>query len=435
MGDTLSDLYVLLWIFLVYGWVLSDAVRRHLAQGPGEVSSEIHWLVFSLVLAGAGFSLLGLRVLGPLLATPAEQAWGVSTPMDRRGWLLPRFMLLLLSGGLVGATTGLAVGVGFRRGEPGWIAGAGALYGVVLCASSVAAQGRRTAGKWLRLGGMTLAGAGVVASASAVFAHLSGNVLPWGNLPPASFQAPALLVIAGVALVGAVGALSGINLAALGAGAQLAAATVTATIGLDLSLLANILELQHWRRVGRVVSRPFRARRAGRTAVLLEAELRRQWRRPRVLGTWAGLALVQYAFVIALPSLAGVAQLILAYVATNRLAQGLRIVAGSPGLRRALGGDDTQMRLVHLVVPALGALLWWWLTWPASGVMHGYADAVLLAGVIGACYRAATRPPRTYEGFVMETPFGLLPLDLVVQLARGPDLLGATVLVRIFMGQ
>jgi len=434
MGDTLSDLYTLLWIFVVYGWVLFDAVRRHLALDAVEVSAEVHWLVAAVLLAGAGSLVLGLRVMGPLLATPAEQAWGVSTPMDRRGWLLPRFTVLLLFGGLAGAAVGTVVAVGFRAAGLGWIAGVGALCGVVLCSWSVAAQGRRVAGRWLRLGGLALACAGVVASAVAIVAHFTGNVLPWVGLPRVSVQATALLVVAGVALVGGVRALPGIHLAALGAGAQLAAATATATIGLDLSLLANVLELQHWRGVGRVVSRPFRARRAGRMGVLLEGELRRQWRRPGVLVVWAALALVQYALVIAIPSLAGMTQLILAYMATNRLARGLRTVAGSPGLRRALGGDDMQVRLVHLVVPSLGALLWWYLTWPASGAMHGYVDAFLLAGVIGACYRAATRPPRTYEGFVMETPFGMLPLDLILQLARGPDLLGATVLVRIFVG-
>jgi hypothetical protein len=233
--------------------------------------------------------------------------------------------------------------------------------------------------------------------------------------------------VACLTVVTALRTLPGIDLAALSAGAQLAAATVTATVGMDPSILSGILEVRHWRRVGRVSSRPFRYGRLGRTWVLLQAELRRQLRRPAALGTWAALAVAQHAVALLVPSLAGVAHLILMYFATNRLTAGLRTLSRSPGLRRSLGGDDLRVRLTHLVVPTLGTALWWLATWSASGTPHAPVDLILIAGVAAASYRSATRPSLSYGGVVMETPFGLFPVEVMMRMARGPDLLGAMI--------
>ena len=41
-------------------------------------------------------------------------------------------------------------------------------------------------------------------------------------------------------------------------------------------------------------------------------------------------------------------------LAVDRLTGGLRSVSRSPGLRRALGGSDTLLRGIHVVVPAIG---------------------------------------------------------------------------------
>jgi hypothetical protein len=146
-----------------------------------------------------------------------------------------------------------------------------------------------------------------------------------------------------------------------------------------------------------------------------------------------GLALAQYAVAVTVPAVAGLLHLVLAYAAANRLTAGLRTVARAPGLRRALGGGETQLRLVHLVVPALGTALWWLITVPAGDPLTPAASFVLLAGIVAAAYRAATRPPMSYGGAVVESPLGLIPVDLVVQLARGPDLLGAVIVLRALL--
>jgi hypothetical protein len=276
--------------------------------------------------------------------------------------------------------------------------------------------------------------AGVAVALWAVAANYRGMPLSSTGLPSAHLLAGVGIPAALLALVGAFRALPNLDLASLSTGAALATATFTATMGLDPSLLSGLLEVRHWRRVGRISSRPFRWGRLGRTWVLLQAELRRLVRRRAALGAWASLAVAQYAVALVAPEFAGVAHLILAYLATNRLTAGLRTLARSPGLRRALGGEEMRVRLTHLVIPATGTVVWWLATWPTIGGSHASLEFFLTAGVVAAAYRAATRPPLSYGGVVMETPFGLLPIDLVLQLARGPDLLGAVIVLRLLAG-
>jgi hypothetical protein len=171
-----------------------------------------------------------------------------------------------------------------------------------------------------------------------------------------------------------------------------------------------------------------RFRGGGRIGVLLQAEVRRQVRRPGALAIWAALALAQYGIAIAVPSVAWVTRLVGAYLAANRLTGGLRTVSRSPGLRRALGGGDATLRLVHLVVPWIGGVLWWLLTWPAGPHLAG-VEPLIVVGVVAAAYRAATRPPMAYGGAAVDTPFGLIPVELIRQVIRGPDVLAVAIVI------
>ncbi len=83
--------------------------------------------------------------------------------------------------------------------------------------------------------------------------------------------------------------------------------------------------------------------------------------------------------------MAGIAHLVGAYLAADRLTGGLRTVCRSPGLRRALGGNETTVRLAHLVVPALGTALWWLATAPVGGGLPAVLQAVLVGGVLAVC--------------------------------------------------
>lgn len=429
-SEVFNDLYALLWLVVVYGGALLSAVLRHLATPAPRAAAEARWIAVAALLTAGGLAWQLLRSMGPVLSTAAEQAWGVSTPLDRGSFLRPRLLVVLALTGAVGAVAGSGITVGLHGSALGWSALAGATWGLALAGLSVVAQGAGDGARWPRLLLWLLIGGGAVTTVLVVAPHGRAAGLPQPPELPAALLAVAGVVAAVVATARSVRVLGRLHRASLNVGAQLAEATTAATVGLDPSVLTRVLEVRRWRRVGSVTSRRFRLGSLGRTAVLLEAEVRRQLRRPGALAIWAGLALAQYALSLVAPSLAGPGRLILAYVATNRLASGLRSVGRSPGLRRALGGQEGRVRLVHLVVPALGAALWWLVTMPAGDPGLGGAGFVLVSGVVTATHRSATRPPLDYGGAVMETPLGLVPVELIMQLARGPDVLGAMIVLR-----
>jgi hypothetical protein len=437
LSDTLTDLYMVLWLVVVYGGALFTTVRRHLQTPAGPVATAEHaWISVAVLLAGAGLAWQGLRTLGPLLATPAEQAWGTSTPIDRRGWLLPRFISMVLAGTVGGLVAAVAVSLlGLRGNGMSLAILGGAAFGMVGTAASVVAQGAPERRRWPGLVGGLLLALGALAAAVVVATHYGGSALPG---PPEALGPAAVAVgvlLAAVTLVVALRTLPRLDRPALGAGAELASAAASATVWLDLSLLSRVLEVRRWRRVGRVHSRRFLPFLPGRTGALLQAELRRLARRPAALAVWGALVLAQYAVAVVAPPVAGVAHGIGAYVAAGRLTGGLRATAQSAGLRRALGGEDLKVRLAHLVVPALGAALWWVVTWPAGGPHFGTGELFLLAGVVAAAYRSATRPPMNYGAVMLETPFGPFPSELVLQMVRGLDLLGVAIVLQIILAR
>lgn len=278
-------------------------------------------------------------------------------------------------------------------------------------------------------GGAVLAGAVIVI-------HYVGGSLP--GAPRAG--APALLAVGAplalACLWAGVRTLPRLDRAGLSGGAQVAAAVVTSAVWMDPTVLGGVLEVRKWRRVGRVRSRRMRRAVPGipdRMAALLRAEWVRTTRRPGALAVFAALALAQYAVAVAAPSLAGVTRILLAYLAAGRLMAGLRTVARSTGLRRSLGGGEAAVRAAHVAVPALATALWWAATQPTSGGPQGL-EVLLLAGIIGAAYRSATRGPIRHGGAVLDVGMGLLPVDLIVQLARGPDALGVVILLQVLLG-
>jgi hypothetical protein len=431
-GDFLTNLYILGWFGAMYGYVLVHAARQYIHPSTGTAGStaERAWIGAAAALALAGFIWQGLRAVGPLVTSPAAQAWALSTPIPRRDWLLPGFGWLVV-GGACGATLLALAGAGLSTDPDfGWAAVAGAAFGVAGTGFGVVAQGAPPRRRWPRLPGSVLLAGAAIGVAVVVAAHFGGVQI---MLPPASVTRAVAVVGLPLALVGALVAyrrLSLLDRAALTGGAQLATAAMTAAIWLDPSMLSGVVDARRWRRIGRVHGRRFRP--GGRRWLLVQAELRRLVRRPGALVAWGGLVLAQYAVAVAVPSIAGVTHLIGAYLAADRLAGGLRTVCRSPGLRRALGGSESQLRLAHLVVPALGTVLWWLATRPAGGGplhMSGL-ESVLVVGVIAAVYRAATRPPMAYGGTAFETPFGLIPVDLIRQITRGPDILAVLIIVQ-----
>ncbi|KAB1940923.1 hypothetical protein F8271_15160 [Micromonospora sp. ALFpr18c] len=437
LGDVLGDAYVMVLFVGMYGWFAISASRDMLdSPTVGQAEPGVRWwLAVATLLAGAGLAWRGLRALGPLLVTPATQSWVTSAPVDRRAWLAPRLAVLLAGAAAGTAALGVAVAALGGVNDPaalGWAAAAGAGWGAAALALSVVAQGSRTGRRWPTLAGAAPMVAAAVITGLVVLTGRLGDGLP----RPASTPTVALaavgvpLAVAGTIL--AVRALPRVDRATLTTGAQFANAAATATILLDPSLLTGLVESRRWRRIGRVRSSRFLP--GPGWWALLQADVRRLRRHPSALLIWAALIGVQYAAALALPGLAGAAQVVLAYVAADRLTGGLRSISRSPGLRRALGGSDALLRGIHVVVPALGAGLWWLLTLPTVDPGPQWLAPTLALGVVAAAFRAGTRPPIDYGGATVNTPFGMIPVDLLRQGSRGPALLAVLVLVQLFLG-
>jgi hypothetical protein len=289
--------------------------------------------------------------------------------------------------------------------------------------------------------GLGAAGCGAVLGLHAAGAPLP---VPSGGTPPATVAGAAALA---AALTAAVRRLGAVDRAALSAGAEVAAAASGSALLLDPTLLSGVLAARRWRRIATVTSRRLGGGRrwpgrrwlehlggGQRWPVLLRADLQRPLRRPGLIAGWAVLMLVPYAAELIAPAWPGPVRILAGYLAADRMAGGLRTVCRSAALRRTLGGTDTELTVVHLVLPGVALAVWWAATAGAVTGGLGTFQALLAAGVLAAVYRAAGRRPISYSGMAVDTPLGMLPLDLIMQLLRGPDVLAAVVLVNAVAG-
>lgn len=138
------------------------------------------------------------------------------------------------------------------------------------------------------------------------------------------------------------------------------------------------------------------------------------------------LALAAVAAHLAFPALPGVVLLALfGYLAVMPFGGGLGELWRSTGRRRWTGRSDTVLRGAHLTV-LCGLTACWAL--PVLGLAAltgaGLHPLVLLAvPVIAACVvRTSCRPLPRYDATTVDTPMGMVPVGLIGQVVRGPDL-------------
>lgn len=156
-------------------------------------------------------------------------------------------------------------------------------------------------------------------------------------------------------------------------------------------------------------------------------------RTPNAALLWAALLFV--------PALVGQAwesavvpavHLVAAFLATDRLAAGLKLVCRSPAMRRALGMRDRQLKLAHLAFPAAGALVWCAVTTAFTPHVSVFNGLISAAGAVAVVYRIATRPPIDYGAAVIDFGlYGPTPLGLMAQFSRGPALLAVLGFVQL----
>ncbi|HEY9484008.1 MAG TPA: DUF6297 family protein, partial [Micromonosporaceae bacterium] len=217
--------------------------------------------------------------------------------------------------------------------------------------------------------------------------------------------------------------------ASLTAGAALAGSAMAATMSVDPTFLFGFVEAQRLRRTGRV--RRWRMRGRGPVSAMLDAEVRRLARHRTPLLTYAAMVGLPYVCAIVLtPVPVTLVRVLAGYFAVNALAAGLRTVSRSAALRRSLGRSDDWLRGVHLVAPAVGALIFVVATAWAGRSFVPALDLALAVGLALAALRSATRRPMVYDTAWLETPLGVVPVGLITQIIRGPDL--AVVLALLF---
>jgi hypothetical protein len=414
----LSDtaLYVAMAGGLVTEAVIKTRAAPELSVPPTpHTAASVSWMAVALALAGVAAFGQALLAVGPIWAGAAAQTWILASPVDRRSALLPTYLRTLVIAGIAGAV----LAGGLTAIYPPWLINlpwtgtAGFLLGVFLVGFTIDAQARGPI-RWVF---PALLGVAVVL----------GAVVAWQldvpNLALPLQNAPLLAILAVPAVVLGYRALSRLHRGALSAGTDLVQAAAVSSAWLDLSLVSSALALRRARRIGRVHSVRLRGSRAFAFVLADVARLRRY---PAAVAVWVALLPVPFFATVSLPPIAvGPVQLLGAYLAADRLAGGLRTIAGSAALRRSLGGTDASLKTIHLVLPAVGAIVWCALTSFALPLAPSVTTVISAAGAVLMVYALATRPPMDYGGGspIFETGFGAVPVNLIRQLVRGPAIL------------
>ncbi|GAA4430003.1 hypothetical protein GCM10023169_32890 [Georgenia halophila] len=451
-SDLLYDLYSgMLAVAISASMVLaaSDRIGTDLATGPSTVGSglglHVTWLAVLAVLACIA-AVTGLAArLGPVALSPAQTAWWLPLPVDRRGLLRPAAVLWPLAAAALGTILGTAVSLIVSAPlVSGAAAGAGLTTSCVLAVGLT--QVSPVAHRRARL-------TADVALAALPVLTLVLVVLdpPVPAMPDTAMTATAVLVMVlaaalGIALDRRLGSLadSGLHERGAVAGEALGAAMSADTRALGRALSA-------------ATSPPERARTA-----------RMRWLRavPRRLAPQAAVVtsdallllrsrrhLVQLVVAACLPALAlSVAQpvpfvtLILlvvgAYTAALAVTEGARRAENAPMLDALLPLGAQQVRLLRLLVPSMAhagwsvvvfAVLAWRYTGPEWLVLGMVAAPVWAAGAV----RAAYREPPDFSGGLIHTPMGAVPPGAAAAFSKGPDiaiLFSAPSLVAVLIG-
>ncbi|MFC0437359.1 DUF6297 family protein [Kutzneria buriramensis] len=414
-----TALYVGMASGLVVEAVIKTQSSPALSVPPAPHSAaSVSWMAVAVAVAAIAAFGQALLAVGPIWAGSATQAWILASPVDRRAALRPTFVRTLLLAGVAGAL----VAGGLTAIYPPWLVHLPwnmitgfeigvALAGITTSAQRTVREVRRSRIFFAVLLGIAVVLGGVVA----LQLDVPAVSVPMDRVPLSA------LVLIGTGVFTGYPALSRLHRGALSVGSDLVQAAAVSTAWLDLSLISSALMVRRARRIGRV--RSVRLWGSREFAFVL-ADLVRLRRYPATVVVWVALLPVPFFAAVSLsPVAVGPVQLLTAYAAADRLAGGLRTITGSAALRRALGGTDASLRAVHLVLPALGAVVWCLLTAAALPIAPVPTAAISAVGAVITVYAMATRPPMTYASPVFDSPFGTIPVNLIRQLVRGPALL------------
>lgn len=430
-GEMLYQAYLALLTILIYGSGLVSAVVNA-GQAVAVCASEtcagtrtagpVLVLLIWLALGAAV-----LRLLGPLMASPATSAMVLSTPVDRGRWLWRQYWMLLALAAVAAAVPAAlaAVTAGWPPTTIGALGLAAAALASMTYAGGALAQSRPRSA-W-RLAGPVAAFVAVAAMAGVAAGITRGFAPPagaWWWLVPA-----ALAPLAGT--VAALGhrRLGRLRRSDLTRGHGLANGLSGALAGLDTALAYDVV-LQHTSRQ-RAVVRARRPRGPRGPLALVTADLIRLRRAPLRVMLLAAAVVPAYALAEAgAGALTVPVMVVLGFWAAIPFGAGLRVLARSGGLARLLGAGSWRLRLGALLVPmvlltAYGLGCLWALPHPLL------APAVGL-GALAALTRWLVAPPPDYASAMVSTPMGAMPVTLFTNAVRGFDIAGLVSIPALF---
>lgn len=384
-----------------------------LVNSEREWSSTWAWVLFALLVAAGS---VVVRALGPVSAGRDTMWWLLSAPVDRRALMVPRVVGVLAAGAVVGALGGRLAG--FAGALESWLPFGvfGSVFGVGLGALAVLTQCGVLPDRVLRVLTMIGAGAGGV---TAVFAVVGTDLPMIETWFPVAVTCIAVSVPASLAVVWC----GRISLARMAVGSDMSAAARVAANALDMSVLTGIVDERAWRRVARCPSRRLPATRLG---ALIRVDALRCIRRPHLLGLVGGAVSAGWILAAVLaPVTAAWAQLALVFGVAMSFSGGLRELCDDAGLRAMLGGGDRMLRLPLMVVPGVVGVVVAVATVPLVA-SNPILTVVALTGALWAVHRVRTSPHVTYDGLILETGYGQVPVDLIRQKLRGADVLAVT---------
>lgn len=381
-------------------WILSgrrvDWIDMPTIYGP--------WVSTAALFAIAG-GLHVLRELGPLQTDAATTHWLVSSPLARDELLRSRF----LAGSAISAVTGVVIArsmVSFVDTSAWWpYATIGAAIGVgvfSICVLGQAVQRMHALSKWSEA-------VVVVVGLLVGFTGFTTSVIP----------VVALCVLVAFTLwISAFRFLGKVRRSTLTAGSSSVAAGTAAVSRLDAGIFTASVEQDIFRRRGSVRSSRLRANRV-QAMVMADAlrHTRNRWA-VAVLGFAVLMSIV--APSILTPVTGSVVVLVVTYFGTLAASTGLRDVAQSGALRFELGARDKLIYLAHCVVPTTASIAMGMFISAESTWLTG---TVIAVGVAMAVFRRRMFPLSDSQGLNLITTFGVIPVNIIRQQLRGPDVL------------
>jgi hypothetical protein len=423
----------------IFGGLAAEALRAGFGRisADGSVpetpsTSVIHLTAAILTLLGLAFVGKALLAFGPLYVRGPARTWLLSTPVDRGRLLLGHLAAAATIGMLVSVALGTAflLIIGISAPIAPWLALWAALGVTVTCLCVVVQARRATRAVQRGLNVVVVALVGVAVAGLVLRPGLVLSGLEHVGVGMFAAAAGGFVATAAVAALAARRSLDALTRGTVSSGAELATATQVSILSLDVTLFWAIVLERRARAVARVRPAPISG---NRFTALIRTDLARVVRMPTGLLVWAALLPVPYgAHLMGLTAYLPALQVIVAFVAVDRLASGLRVIARSPAVRRALGGSDLLLTLAHLVVPTTGAVIWTAVTALTVPAISPLTATISAAGAVLVTYRIATRPPLDYQSGMVD--FGILgptPIGLIMQLLRGPALLGGVSILQL----